>query len=57
MSAQYVIGIDLGTTNSVLAYVRLDSSERPDIVLLPTLGTHLALERWSRVCRCRRFCI
>jgi hypothetical protein len=34
MTAQYVIGIDLGTTNSVLAYAALEG-ERPKIELLP----------------------
>lgn len=34
MAAQYVIGIDLGTTNSVLAYAPLDSEE-PEVTLLP----------------------
>ncbi|MEM8733792.1 MAG: Hsp70 family protein [Planctomycetota bacterium] len=33
MSAQFVIGIDLGTTNSVLAYARLDE-DSPQIELL-----------------------
>jgi len=34
MSAKYVIGIDLGTTNSVLAYTPLDV-DRPQLELLP----------------------
>jgi len=34
MSAKYVIGIDLGTTNSVLAYAPLDA-EQPRLELLP----------------------
>src|SRR4051794_13181797 len=34
MPAQYAIGIDLGTTNSVLAYARL-GEERPQLQLLP----------------------
>ncbi len=34
MTARYVIGIDLGTTNSVLAYAPLDG-ERPEVQLLP----------------------
>ena len=34
MSASYVIGIDLGTTNSVLAYAPL-GAERPNVELLP----------------------
>ena len=34
MSPQYVIGIDLGTTNSVLAYAPLDGDE-PRLELLP----------------------
>ena len=34
MPAEYVIGIDLGTTNSVLAYASLDAEE-PRIELLP----------------------
>ena len=34
MSAQFVIGIDLGTTNSVLAYRALNE-ERPQVHLLP----------------------
>jgi molecular chaperone DnaK (HSP70) len=33
MTAKYVIGIDLGTTNSVVAYAPLDA-ERPDVQLL-----------------------
>ncbi len=34
MAAEYVIGIDLGTTNSVVAYTRLDAGETPQIQLL-----------------------
>jgi len=34
MAAQFVIGIDLGTTNCVLAYTPLDSEE-PEVTLLP----------------------
>jgi hypothetical protein len=34
MAAHYIVGIDLGTTNSVLAYARLDA-EQPDVQLLP----------------------
>jgi molecular chaperone DnaK (HSP70) len=34
MSAKYVIGIDLGTTNSVLAYASLETEE-PHVELLP----------------------
>ncbi len=34
MTAQYAIGIDLGTTNSVVAYTRLDV-EQPDLQVLP----------------------
>src|SRR4051794_32617102 len=34
MPAQYAIGIDLGTTNSVLAYARL-GDDRPQLQLLP----------------------
>src|SRR4249920_3086706 len=34
VSAAYVIGIDLGTTNSVLAYAAL-GADRPDVRLLP----------------------
>ena len=34
MSATYVIGIDLGTTNSVLAFARLEADE-PTLELLP----------------------
>src|SRR3954467_8985351 len=34
MPAQYAIGIDLGTTNSVLAYARL-GEEKPQLQLLP----------------------
>src|SRR5947207_3044113 len=34
MPAQYAIGIDLGTTNSVLAYALL-GEERPQLHLLP----------------------
>lgn len=34
MDAAYVIGIDLGTTNSVLAYAAIDA-EKPQIELLP----------------------
>ena len=33
MTARYVLGIDLGTTNSVLAYTSLE--EEPRIALLP----------------------
>ena len=35
MPSQYAIGIDLGTTNSVLAYARL-GDESPDVKLLST---------------------
>ncbi len=34
MTAKYILGIDLGTTNSVLAYARLEE-DRPRIELLP----------------------
>jgi hypothetical protein len=34
MTAKYVLGIDLGTTNSVLAYSRLDAEE-PQVEVLP----------------------
>lgn len=34
MAAKYVIGIDLGTTNSVVAYTRLEAAETPQIELL-----------------------
>jgi len=34
MAAQYILGIDLGTTNSVLAYAEL-GGERPEVKLLP----------------------
>ncbi len=34
MAAQYIIGIDLGTTNSVLAYAEL-GGEQPEVKLLP----------------------
>jgi hypothetical protein len=34
MSAKYIIGIDLGTTNSALAFAALDA-EQPDVKLLP----------------------
>ncbi|MBC7968453.1 MAG: Hsp70 family protein, partial [Fuerstia sp.] len=34
MSAQFVIGIDLGTTNSVMAYIALNE-EQPQVQLLP----------------------
>lgn len=34
MSAKYVIGIDLGTTNSVVAYAPLDA-EKPEVQTLP----------------------
>lgn len=34
MAAKYILGIDLGTTNSVLAYAPLDA-ERPQVELLP----------------------
>ena len=34
MSARYVLGIDLGTTNSVLAYLPLEAEE-PKVQLLP----------------------
>ncbi|HTN77363.1 MAG TPA: hypothetical protein VL096_19025 [Pirellulaceae bacterium] len=34
MAAKYVLGIDLGTTNSVLAYASLDA-EQPQVELLP----------------------
>ena len=36
MSAKYVIGIDLGTTNSVLAYAPLGKSKTPDPFILST---------------------
>lgn len=34
MTAKYVLGIDLGTTNSVLAYSPLDAAE-PQVEVLP----------------------
>ncbi|MBI1346889.1 Hsp70 family protein [bacterium] len=34
MPAQYIVGIDLGTTNSALAYAALDA-EQPDVKVLP----------------------
>ncbi|MGA2034660.1 MAG: Hsp70 family protein, partial [Thermoguttaceae bacterium] len=34
MTAKYILGIDLGTTNSVLAYAALDA-EQPEISVLP----------------------
>jgi molecular chaperone DnaK (HSP70) len=38
MSAQYVIGIDLGTTNSALAYVPLEKDEAPvELLAIPQL--------------------
>ena len=46
MSAQYVLGIDLGTTNCVLAYAPLDA-DAPDIreLAIPQLVDALTLER------------
>ena len=46
MSAQYVLGIDLGTTNCVLAYAPLDA-EVPEIceLAIPQLVDALTLER------------
>ena len=35
MPAKFSIGIDLGTTNSVLAYTRLDHDRKPQVELLP----------------------
>jgi Hsp70 protein len=35
MPASHVIGIDLGTTNSVLAYAALGTAEKPEVQLLP----------------------
>lgn len=49
MTAQYVVGIDLGTTNSVLAFTRLDREE-PQIGLLaiPQLVAANTVEsRWA----------
>ena len=38
MAAKYVLGIDLGTTNSVLAYTRLDEEQSPvEILPIPQL--------------------
>jgi len=34
MTAKYILGIDLGTSNSVLAYARLEA-DRPEVELLP----------------------
>lgn len=34
MAAEYILGIDLGTTNTVIAYAALESEE-PDVQLLP----------------------
>ena len=34
MTASFIIGIDLGTTNSALAYAELNT-EKPDVKLLP----------------------
>ncbi|HLA85655.1 MAG TPA: Hsp70 family protein [Thermoguttaceae bacterium] len=45
MDAQYVIGIDLGTTNSVLAYARLDGGEaRPELLAVPQLVDAATIE-------------
>ncbi|MEQ8790958.1 MAG: Hsp70 family protein [Pirellulaceae bacterium] len=35
MTAQYILGIDLGTTNSVVAYASLEDDEQPSVELLP----------------------
>jgi hypothetical protein len=50
MAAKYAIGIDLGTTNSVLAYVPLDPEEPeisllelPQLVAAGTVESHLSL--------------
>jgi len=64
MSAKYIIGIDLGTTNSVLAYAPLDA-DQPRLELLPIpqlvaaattesrsgLPSFLYLRRVARGCR------
>ena len=34
MPSKYIIGIDLGTTNSALAYAALEA-DKPDVTLLP----------------------
>ena len=36
MPAKYIIGIDLGTTNSALAYAALDA-DKPEVTLLPLI--------------------
>jgi len=51
MSAKYILGIDLGTTNNVLAYTSLDEEAGPRVELLPipqmvaagTVESHTAL--------------
>ena len=35
MASKYVIGIDLGTTNSVVAYATLENAQSPEIRTLP----------------------
>ena len=38
MTASHVLGIDLGTTNSVIAYARLDAEDpRPEVLAVPQL--------------------
>src|SRR5687768_11016144 len=48
MTRRFVIGIDLGTTNSVVAYIRLDA-EQPSLELLPIpqLVSHATIESQS----------
>ena len=36
MAAAFVIGIDLGTTNTVVAYARIDDTDVPQIQQLAT---------------------
>ncbi|RBP16852.1 Hsp70 protein [Roseiarcus fermentans] len=43
MAARFSIGIDLGTTNSALAFVALDGDARPEALLVPQLETPVSL--------------
>ncbi len=54
MTVKYHIGIDLGTTNSVLAFAPADESEAM-IAVLP-IPQITAPGRWNAGFRCHRFC-
>jgi molecular chaperone DnaK (HSP70) len=50
------IGIDLGTTNSALAYIEEIHGELPDYPEIKVLPIPQFIASWRRAARCRRFC-